>query len=194
MPVCVAQTVQKGTVRDATVRHDGDLVSAACHRTPLAAQPPATRVWKSPRATRWWMCWSVGTGWLLAAASTLPRSSSCRARKLVARQALRCLGWSSQQAPLAGALLPCRDAWRVAASSLGCLGWPSRQAPLAGALSPWLDYFVLEWLQGNHGGPWRSPGKPCRGVLQLPVHKFGILGYPYSSTPTTLFERQRYLP
>ena len=27
-------------------------------------------------------------------------------------------------------------------------------------------------------------GKPCRGVLQLPVHKFGILGYPYSSTLT----------
>ena len=27
------------------------------------------------------------------------------------------------------------------------------------------------------------PGKPCCGVLQLPVHKFGILGYPYSSTP-----------
>ena len=79
---------------------------------------------------------------------------------------------------------PRRDAWRIAASSLRCLGWPSRQAPLAGALSPWLEYFVLEWLQRNHGGPWRSPGKPCRGVLQLPVHKFGILGYPYSSTPT----------
>src|SRR3954470_3766915 len=38
--------------------------------------------------------------------------------------------------------------------------------------------------QRDHGGPWRSPGKPCRGVLRLPVHKFGILGYPYSSTPT----------
>src|SRR3954467_11718622 len=32
--------------------------------------------------------------------------------------------------------------------------------------------------------PWRSPGKPCRGVLQLPVHKFGVLRYPYFSTPT----------
>ncbi len=28
------------------------------------------------------------------------------------------------------------------------------------------------------------PGKPCRGTLQLPVHKFGILRYPYFSTPT----------
>ena len=84
----------------------------------------------------------------------MPWSSSCRARKLAAHQALR------------------------------CLGWPSRQAPLAGALSPWLEYFVLEWLQRNHGGPWRSPGKPCHGTLRLSVHEFGILGYPYSSTPT----------
>ena len=69
----------------------------------------------------------------------------------------------------------------------------SRQVPwdalvgLPGKLllpGPCLEYFVLEWLQGNHGGPWRSSGKSCRGVLQLPVHKFGILGYPYSSTPT----------
>ena len=114
----------------------------------------------------------------------MPRSLSCRVWKLVAHRASRYLGWSSRQAPLAGALLPCRSAWRVAASSLECLGWPSRQAPLAGALSPKLKYFVLEWLHRNHGGPWRSPGKPCRGVLQLPMHKFGILGYPYSSTPT----------
>ena len=43
---------------------------------------------KAPRATRWWMRWSVGTGWLLAAASALPRSLSCRARKLVVHRAL----------------------------------------------------------------------------------------------------------
>ena len=169
MPVCVAQTVQKRTVRDATVRHNGNLVSVACHRAPLAAQPLATRAWKGPRATRWWMRWSVGTEWPLATTSVLPRSWSCRAWKLVAHRAL-----------------PGRVARR--ASSLRCLGWPSRQAPLVGALSPWLEYFVLEWLQGNHGGPWRSPGKPCRGVLQLPVHKFGILGYPYSSTPTLQYQ------
>ena len=52
------------------------------------------------------------------------------------------------------------------------------RSPLAGALSPWLEYFVLEWLQRNHGGPWRSPGKPCRGMLRLPVHKFGVLRVP----------------
>ena len=117
----------------------------------------------------------------------LPRQAPCRGRCLVASGSLSLTG-------------PCRDARRVAASSLRCLGWPSRQAPLAGVLrcfccpsrqaplagvlSPWLGCFVLEWLQRNHGGPWRSPGKPCRGMLRLPVHKFGILGYPYSSTPT----------
>ena len=37
MPVCVAQIVRKGTARDATARHDGSLVSVACHRAPLAA-------------------------------------------------------------------------------------------------------------------------------------------------------------
>ena len=102
---------------------------------------------------------------------SFPRQAPCRGRCLVASGSLSLTG-------------PRRDAWRVAASSLRCLGWPSRQAPLAGALSPRLEYCVLEWLQRNHGGPWRSPGKPCRGVLRLPVHKFGILGYPYSSTPT----------
>ena len=125
---------------------------ATAHRW-LHSLPPRAPG-EAPRATRWWMRWSVGTEWPPAAASALPLLLSCRVRKLVAHRASRYLGWSS------------------------------RQAPLAGALSPWRKYFALEWLQRNHGGPWRSPGKPCRGVLQLPVHKFGVLGYPYSSTPT----------
>ena len=64
----------------------------------------------------------------------LPRQAPCRGRCLVASGSLSLTG-------------PRRDTWRVAASSLRCLGWPSRQAPLAGALSSWLKYFVLEWLQ-----------------------------------------------
>src|SRR3954468_12147757 len=103
MPIRVAQTVQKGTIRDATVRHDGNLVSAACHRVPLAAQPPATYPWKGPRVTRWWVSWSAGTGWLLVAATP------CRGRCLVVSGSLSLAG-------------PCRDAWRVAASSLKCFG------------------------------------------------------------------------
>ena len=88
MPVYVARTVQKGTVKDATARHAGNLVSVACHLAPLAAQTLAKRAWKGPRATRWWMCWSAGTEWWLAAASALPRSLSCRVRELVAHRAL----------------------------------------------------------------------------------------------------------
>ena len=65
-----------------------NLVSTACHRAPLAAQPPATYAWKGPRATRWWMCWSAGTEWWLVAASALPRSLSCRVRELVTHRAL----------------------------------------------------------------------------------------------------------
>src|SRR3954467_8764890 len=31
---------------------------------------------------------------------------------------------------------------------------------------------------------WRFRGGPCRRVLRLPVHKSGVLRYPYFSTPT----------
>ena len=166
MPVCVAQTVQKRTVRDATVLHDGYSCqrrlpprtagcTASCHAR--LERPPARHV--------------GGCAGAWAQSGRLSRQAPCRGRCLVGPGSLSLAE-------------PCWDLRRVAASSLKCLGWPSRQAPLAGALSPELKYFVLEWLQGNHGGPWRSPGKPCREVLQLPVHKFGVLGYPYSSTPT----------
>src|SRR3954469_23523338 len=36
----------------------------------------------------------------------------------------------------------------------------------------------------GRGDSWRSHGQPCRGGLQLPVHEFGVLRYPYFSTPT----------
>src|SRR4051812_40496964 len=42
----------------------------------------------------------------------------------------------------------------------------------------------LNGPRGHHGGSWRSPGRPCRGVLRLPVHNVGVLRYPYFSTPT----------
>ena len=171
MPVCVAQTVQKGTVRDAIIHHDGYLVSVACHLAPLAAQPPPSPLARHARLERPPERHFGGCAGAWAQSGRLSRQAACRGRCLVGSKSLSLTG-------------PCRDAWRVAASSLRCLGWPSRQAPLAGALSPWSEYFVLEWLQRNHEGPWRSPDKPCRGALRLPVHKFGILGYPYSSTPT----------
>src|SRR4051812_48591751 len=41
----------------------------------------------------------------------------------------------------------------------------------------------------GRGDPWRSHGQPCRGVPQLPVHKFGVLRHPYFSTPTGNFKK-----
>src|SRR3954463_7744190 len=79
---------RKGTVGGATTCHDGDLVSAACHSGPLAAQPPATYARKGPGATRRGVSWSAGTEWLPAAASALSRPLSCRVRELVARRVL----------------------------------------------------------------------------------------------------------
>ena len=139
-----------------------------------------------------------------AQSDRLPRQVPCRCCYLVGSGSLSLTGLRGTLVGLPGKLLlpgPCclagaRGAsrqvpWSALVGLPGklllpgpCLLSYSRQAPLAGALSPELKYFVLEWLQGNHGGSWRSPGKPCRGVLQLPVHKFGVLGYPYSSTPT----------
>ena len=128
MPVCVVRIVQKepsGVPPFATMA-----ILAASHATahPWLHSLPPRVPGKAFRATCWWMRWSAGTEWPPAAASTLPRPLSCRVRKLVAHRAL-----------------PGRVARH--GSSLRCLGWPSRQAPLAGALSPWLEYFVLEWLQ-----------------------------------------------
>ena len=73
MPVCVAQIVQKGTVRDATARHDGKLVSAACHRAPLAAQPPATHVRRGPQSDT-----------LVDALERGHRVAACRGKRLAA--------------------------------------------------------------------------------------------------------------
>ena len=129
-------------------------------------------------AKRGWVRWSVGTEWQRA-----PGEYLVGVVVLSSPEACRFTG-------------PCRDVRCIAASFLKCRGWPSRQAPLAGAFSllgkillPGPCLFILNALflngsKGIHGGLWRSSGKPCRAALQLPVHKFGILGYPYSSTPT----------
>ena len=96
-------------------------------------------------------------------ASTLSGSSSCRVQKLVAHRTLP--GCAVHR----GKFL--KVPWLAFPASSSCRGLG-------------LSTLFLNGLQGSHGGSWRSPGKPCRGVLQLPVHEFGILGYPYSSTPT----------
>src|SRR3954469_3800255 len=73
-----------------------------------------------------------------------PRQAPGRGRCLVASGSLSLTG-------------PCRDAWRVAASSLRCPGWPSRQAPLAGVLclewpsrqAPLAGSYALSGLSGK---------------------------------------------
>src|SRR4051812_8010529 len=60
MPVWVARTVPRWTVRGAPVRHDGEPVSVACHRTPQAARRRATFPWESPRVTRGRVSWCAG--------------------------------------------------------------------------------------------------------------------------------------
>ena len=50
---------------------------------------------------------------------------------------------------------------------------PSRQAPLAGVSIFCLVYFVFEWFDMEQEGLRLARGKPCRGKLQLPVHKLG---------------------
>ena len=47
-----------------------------------------------------------------------------------------------------------------------------------------LNTLFLDGSKGTLGDLGVRPASLCRGVLQLPVHKFGVLGYPYSSTPT----------
>ena len=65
--------MQKRTVRGATVRHDGDLVSFACHCAPLAAQPPATRAWRGPQSDT-----------LVDALERGHRVAACRGKRLAA--------------------------------------------------------------------------------------------------------------
>src|SRR4051812_5670451 len=98
----------------------------------------------------------------LAAVAVLPRLGTCRSPGLagtrgVSRRAfLRCLGWPSRQAPLAGVFV----LQLVVPASSSCRGLvsPARQAPLAEALSSWLKYFVLNGPGRDCGEFWRSPG------------------------------------
>src|SRR3954462_14509994 len=97
----------------------------------------------------------------------------------------------SRQAPLAGVSM----LWLGRPGKLllpgPCLLGPTSSSCRGLVLIFCLAYFVLECLvfarspKGAVETLWRSPGKPCRMVLQLPVHKFGVLMYPYFSTPTT---------
>ena len=113
MPVCVAQTVQKGTVRDATACHDGNLVSVACHRALLAAQPLATRAWKGPQGDTLVDVLERGyrvvvfRGKRLAAVVVLSRPEACRSPGLAGMHgASRQVPWSASVGLPGKLLLP----------------------------------------------------------------------------------------
>src|SRR3954466_11365737 len=59
MPIWVARTVLRRTVRGGPVCHESGLVSVACHRMLLAARCPATCLCGSPKATRGRVSWSA---------------------------------------------------------------------------------------------------------------------------------------
>ena len=114
----------------------------------------------------------VSRGKLLAAAVVLSRPEACRSPDLAgtqgaSRQAfLVCLEWPSRQAPLAGVwvglpgklLLP--GPWLAFPASSSCRGLGQK-------------HFVLEWLQGNHGGSWRSPASLAAGCCNCPCTSLG---------------------
>src|SRR4051812_36273705 len=123
---------------------------------------------------------------------------SCRARELVAHRALPERGARRGKSLVAPWLAfpassSCRGLVLRAAvpASSSCrrfapFGWSSRQAPLVGALCLVLNTLFLNGPKRDHGGFWRSPSKPRGGTLRLPVHKSGVLRYPYFSTPTMI--------
>src|SRR3954465_12456310 len=123
---------------------------------------------------------------------------SCRTRELVAHRALpgreACRGkslvvpWLASPASSSCRGLVLRAAVPASSSCRGLAPFEcaSRQALLAGALCLGLNTLFLDGPKRDHGGFWRSPGKPCHGVLRLPIHKFGVLRYPYFSTPTKM--------
>ena len=96
----------------------------------------------------------------------LPRSSSCRVWELVAHRAL-----------------PGRRVRRGKLSWYALSGLPGKLL-LPGSCLLSLNTLFLKGSKGAKEDPGSHPASPCRGALQLPVHKFGVLGYPYSSTPT----------
>ena len=120
----------------------------------------------------------------------LPRQAPCRGRRLVGSRSLSLTEPRDALVGLPGKLLlpgPC-----CLAGTRGV----SRQVPwdalvgLPGKLllpGPRLLDLNTLFLNGSKGATeylGGHPASPCRGALQLPVHKFGVLGYPYSSTPT----------
>ena len=138
--------MQKRTVRGATVRHDGDLVSFACHCAPLAAQPPATRAWRGPQSDM-----------LVDALERGHRVAACRGKRLAAAVILS--GPEACRSP--GLEVP----WLVFPASSSCRGLVAllervaRRGKFLGA--PWLAF---------------PASSSCRGLVALSLNTLFLNG------------------
>ena len=146
--------MQKRTVRGATVRHDGHLVISACHLAPLGCTASRhvrleqsrgdTSMDALERGHRVAAC----RGKRLAAAVILSGPEACRSPGLE----VPWLVFPASSSCRGLVALPERVARRGKFLGVPWLVFPANSS--CGALSPELKYFVLEWLQGNHGGSW----------------------------------------
>ena len=125
-----------------------------------------------------------------AQSGRLPRQAPRRGRCLVGPGGLSLAGLRGTLFGLPGKLLlpgPCRLVGARGASRQvpwsTLVGLPGKLL-LPGSCLLSLNTLFLDGSKGTLGDLGVRPASLCRGVLQLPVHKFGVLGYPYSSTPT----------
>src|SRR4051812_27063900 len=124
----------------------------------------------------------------LAAADVLSRPGACRSPVLAGTRSASQQVSCRASVGLPGKLLlpgPCASSGRP--GKLLLPGPFSLRVAFPAGSSCWglgINTLFLDGPKRDHGESWRSPGKPCRGVLRLPVHKFGVLRYPYFSTPT----------
>src|SRR3954462_1212507 len=141
MPVGVARTVPRWTVRCATVFHDGRCMPPRTSGRAVPRHVPLGELERGPEVV-------TCRGKWLAAVAVLPRLRACRSSGLAgARGAPRQASLGVPWFGLPGGLLP-PGAWcfgLVVPASSSCRGLVSlaRQAPLAGASSSWPDKLLL---------------------------------------------------
>src|SRR3954462_3921959 len=171
MPVWVARTVARWTVRSAPVCHDGRCMPphtsgrAVPRHVPLG--DPQSDAWAGEleRGPEVVSC----RGKWLAATAVLPRLRACRSPGLAgAHGAPRRASLGVPGLGLPGGLLPpgpwCSGSVVPASSSCRGLASLARQAPLAGALSSCLECLVLARPQKE--GPLRLLALPWRALPQ----------------------------
>src|SRR3954469_2641956 len=176
MPVSVARTAPRRTVRCATICHDGRCMpphTSGCavpRHVPLGE--PRSDAWAGELVRRYEVATCRGK-WL-AAVAVFPRLRACRSSGLArAHGAPRRASLAVPGLGLPGGLLP-PGPWcfgSVVPASSSCRGLVSlaQQAPLAGALSSWPGKLLLSgpcllglytWSSLGPKGAGEAPGSP----------------------------------